>query len=515
MLVKHMPARTRKGTVLLTAVMTLMIVATTGMAIVTLTLHGLHTTRHIQGKMVAFNLAESGMDRSIRWLQNQATPPDSDTAFDPFDGDQLMDGGSYSVVIVPDPINVQSTLKKFRIIATGVSGAERDVVELVVRQASFGKYAYFTDQETSPFSGGRIWFFSGDKIRGPAHSNSRNGSEMQINWGQGSGPIFEGHLTTSGAFINFKQTAPTTEAEFGQIFLEGSRGYELGVDPIDLPDSTFTQKVAAWGLGGAFPTTDGVYTPPDGGIYIKGDSEIVMMVDASGNQVFEVTQGTTVTVLTIDLVNDVTIRQVDGGAPLYLPGSGNGVVYSAGNITSLYGTIADNVTSGYPLAVDKRNSFTIATDVNAGMNITVTAPVKHLTQLDLSLPPGDPANLQSGTLGLIGRNVFVGKNAPPDMEIDALILAGSVSTPDGSFEVESFRTKRPTGTLKVLGGIIQKMRGPVGTIGRGGLISGYAKDYYYDSRMADNPPPFFPTTGSYDRLSWRRLVDHLVISDMK
>jgi acyl-CoA synthetase (AMP-forming)/AMP-acid ligase II len=41
----------------------------------------------------------------------------------------------------------------------------------------------------------------------------------------------------------------------------------------------------------------------------------------------------------------------------------------------------------------------------------------------------------------------------------------------------------------------------------GSLATGYAKDYYYDARLADNPPPFFPTTGGYDRISWIRTAN--------
>jgi hypothetical protein len=43
----------------------------------------------------------------------------------------------------------------------------------------------------------------------------------------------------------------------------------------------------------------------------------------------------------------------------------------------------------------------------------------------------------------------------------------------------------------------------------GGVINhGYAKNYSYDPRLAITPPPFYPTTGQYDRLSWRVLPDH-------
>jgi len=210
----------------------------------------------------------------------------------------------------------------------------------------------------------------------------------------------------------------------------------------------------------------------------------------------------------VDKANDVMYQKVNSGATTTIPGSGNGMVYSTGNITSLSGTIADNIVSGSPASVAARSAYTIATDVNNNKNITLTSTLKHKTAFNPDLAPNDAANLYSGTVGLIGRNVTIASGAPKNMEIDAVILAGSSSTSDGSFSVADYNTKTPTGTLKVLGGIIQKARGAVGTLSGSNLATGYAKDYYYDARMADNPPPFFPTTGGYDKVSWRRILDN-------
>lgn len=84
---------------------------------------------------------------------------------------------------------------------------------------------------------------------------------------------------------------------------------------------------------------------------------------------------------------------------------------------------------------------------------------------------------------------------------------GGRNTTSGSFYVANYNTKKPTGTLRVLGGIIQKARGPVGHFdpNTGKTLTGYAKNYSYDPRLASNPPPFYPTTGTYERLSWRVL----------
>jgi len=73
-----------------------------------------------------------------------------------------------------------------------------------------------------------------------------------------------------------------------------------------------------------------------------------------------------------------------------------------------------------------------------------------------------------------------------------------------SFMVDNWSGVGPKGTLTVYGGIIQHNRGPVGTFNgsTGQKISGYSKDYSYDSRLLNAPPPFLPTTGDYVTLSW-------------
>jgi len=76
---------------------------------------------------------------------------------------------------------------------------------------------------------------------------------------------------------------------------------------------------------------------------------------------------------------------------------------------------------------------------------------------------------------------------------------------DKSFYVENWRYRRPSGKLTVWGGIIQAYRGPVGTFypSTGKIASGYYKDYHYDKRVIDNPPPYFPTTGRYELGEWK------------
>lgn len=497
----------KRGSVIVTTLISLLFVMTMGTALLSLMMHGLNSTKRIKASTSAFNLAESGVDRAMRWFKDQSSPPSNTSVFYPIGATVTTTDGTYSVAAYPDAGNPGAVLKKYVIVAEGTAEGRKEKIQLVIRQSSFGKYAYFTDKETSSVSGGRIWFYGGDRIRGPAHSNNKDGSEFQVNWGAATQPIFEDQVTSVGDFITYAPNNPNTEANFAKIYKGGSRGYELGVDEIPLPSSSDMQKIAAWGPNGSFPTTNGVYVPTGGGIYIRGDAAVVMQLDGLGRQQFRITQGSTTTTLTVDKQNGVTYRQVNSGTITTLPGAGNGVVYSTGNITSLSGTIADNIVGGSPAGVTHRSAYTIATDVNNNKNITVTNPIVHKTAFNPEIAPQAASNLYSGTMGLIGRNVTIAAGAPKNMEIDAVILAGSSSTTDGSFGVADYNTKVPTGTLKVLGGIIQKARGAVGTLSGNVIGTGYTKDYWYDARMADNPPPFFPTTGGYDKISWRRVLN--------
>ncbi len=501
------PVLREKGTALFAASAVVFLLILMGTALVSVSLQALHQTRQTQHAILAFNIAESGADRAARWLKDQPYPPTGTAPFDPF-GTQPLAGGTYQVTIIPDPNNPGSSRKTYTILSEGTFGTRTERVSLILRQQSFAKYAYFTDSEVSSISGGRIWFFSGDRIRGPAHSNNRNGSNFQIHWGFGAEPIFDDMVTSAASFITYAPRNPSSEEDFLRIYRTGSRGFRLGVDPIPLPESTERQREAAWGSSSGFPTTDGVYVRPDGGIYVRGSCTVRMQVDSGGNQQFVITQGSTTTTVTVDLRTGHRYVERSGQPRITVPGAGTGVFYCTSHITSLSGTVADNLLSGGdPPTILARSAYTIATDVNAGANITITNPIRYQSPPDPSLPLNHPTNLRPGTLGLIARNVIISSSAPQFMEINAVILAGSNSTSNGSFYVANYNTRTPPGVLKLLGGIIQKARGPVGTFNTttGQIVTGYAKDYYYDPRLADMPPPYYPTTGLYDVLSWQRL----------
>jgi type II secretory pathway pseudopilin PulG len=68
-----------------------------------------------------------------------------------------------------------------------------------------------------------------------------------------------------------------------------------------------------------------------------------------------------------------------------------------------------------------------------------------------------------------------------------------------SFTVQNYKVSPSRGTLTVLGAIAQKYRGPVAQTNSGSLVSGYAKNYVYDTRLRYTAPPKFltPTSTTY------------------
>ena len=74
----------------------------------------------------------------------------------------------------------------------------------------------------------------------------------------------------------------------------------------------------------------------------------------------------------------------------------------------------------------------------------------------------------------------------------------------GSFGVINYSTRTPAGTLTVYGGIVQEVRGAVGTANSRGGAEGYAKNYSYDSRFLTKPPPDYPViSGQVNFSQWQ------------
>ena len=115
----------------------------------------------------------------------------------------------------------------------------------------------------------------------------------------------------------------------------------------------------------------------------------------------------------------------------------------------------------------------------------------------------DPRTNSASTaaLGLISKaDIWVNTNAPNNVTIQAAMLAtGTSPGNNGSFGVINYNDAASPqlgnrGSLTVYGGIVQNQRGPVGTFNQstGQTTAGFAKNYSYDVRFINNPPPYYP-----------------------
>lgn len=106
-------------------------------------------------------------------------------------------------------------------------------------------------------------------------------------------------------------------------------------------------------------------------------------------------------------------------------------------------------------------------------------------------------------LGIVCDNdVVVADNANNNDPTKGVTIHASILSRSGGLKAENYSTRPVSGTLSLLGGVQQYQRGPVGTFGSSGIASGFQKNYRYDDRLMIGSPPLYPTTGTYEVLSW-------------
>lgn len=470
-----------------------------GMSVVGLQASETYKAQRVRKQAKAFALAESGVEYAQRWLLEQASPPAGTQTISILDNPVSLGDGTFTVSIVPDATNSNKPLKTYILRSSGTVGGVTQNVDVKMRSQSFGRYAYFSDQESANPLSNPIWFGRRDKIRGPFFTNNSNSSVTNIDNSDPSNPIFESAVEMNGDRINYMDSPPTTDADFLELFTLGRSAVKLAVKRIELPSSTSIQANAAWGSSSGHPTAQGVYVNASGGIYVNGNASVLLESPSAHVQVIKITQGSTTTQVNIDLQSNLRTVTSPSGTVSHA-GLGTGVLFVTGDITSLSGTIANSITGSSPV----KSAWTIAADAAAGRRITITGDVEYRTTNNPAVAPDQGVNLVAGILGLYANTIRVGTAAGNNVRIDALVMAGTANRSDGGFGADDFDS-RTSGDLIINGGLIQKVRGAVGTFRGSTQVSGFTKDYYYDDRLMDSPPPFFPTTGKYDMLGWKQM----------
>jgi len=253
-------------------------------------------------------------------------------------------------------------------------------------------------------------------------------------------PVFHSEVSAVGEDISYYHGGPPWD---NPVFEEG---VNLGVAPITLPENTDLLRAKS---------------QEPGGLYINGGTVAVEMLTMSGE-------------------GKLSVSVEGGGATLYdLPA--NGVFYVDGKV-ELQGELAGRMTLASSGDIEIMDDCVYHDDPR---EIPDSRDLLGLVSEGDVYMDGDPH----------GRNVDIG-----DETVMAVIMAL-----DESWTVEDWNVGTPRGSLVVYGGIIQKRRGPVGSFNpwTHEIVTGYAKAYSYDPRLKDTPPPFFPTTGEIEKISWR------------
>ena len=512
------------------------------------------------GSATAFNTAEAGVASALQWLSSRSSPPANTTAFAPslWGGTQAGTpartvvafptpddpNSHFSVVIYPGQENPNNILKRFLIESIGTSRGRSQILQVCVQLKSFGHYAFFNDR----CSGG-YWASNNRSFDGPVHFNSY-GATPGILWRPGTEPLFKydgkDAFTVATPTINWAKgntgtgpnAMPQTEDDWKTVAVGGASTVKWGVPNAWMPTASTDQRDAALG-----PTTPesaaqaqtGVTIPnsamaANGGIYIQGDVEqMTLGVNNRVNQIITVRQkdasdNPVITTVTLNAQTEqtvVTTQRVVNGAPTTTTASyaglTNGVVYCNGNIGGqtepkrggLEGVIADNQVNAAG-KVTHFNGLNIVT--NEANNVNINGDIVHYTprqrvngQLVPQKDDTGEFKTRAGILGIVSNTVQAldtdsAGNPLNALEVNAAVLAFN------TYEVYNYNT-RPKGTFLNMGSFCIRNGARINvTDGSGEVINGLFFDRRYDNRLADTPPPYFPTTGKlYNVLSWRRV----------
>ncbi|MBP9855402.1 MAG: DUF4900 domain-containing protein [Candidatus Omnitrophica bacterium] len=472
--------------------------------------------------------AHDGITFLINYAKNSGVPVLTLTGTDAnYIQSAALGGGNYQYDIriseKTDPVTVTADSWDFpfnyRIVASGAAnGLDKDVVlsgdfTVRVQRDNFAKYALFTNQQTLPDGTTNVWFTDKTNFAGPLHTNGRYNIAMNP-----SG-IFDGvvaQVDPMARFYNGGSPILLNDYHNGTIDVPTfNSGFTRNASAISLSSASVQANYVDQVRGTATISSNGVYVPNNGtsltgGIYVQGNGNVTLSVDGSGNQVYNVVQGGTQKIITVNrsthqtTVNHVGVSTVTyGGAPDGVDGVGT-AIYVHGNISSLSGTVQQDT----PVTISSNNDMIITNN----LKYQSYTPATGTPGTTGYIPPSVPATSEN-LLGLVtwNGNVRIGTAAPNNVEVHGTILAKS-----GILAVDDYTNTSvgSRGVATLLGGVIQNFYGAFGQFngGTGTQISGYGRNFVYDDRMAvGNAPPYFPSLNTFiaftnditDKMIWQ------------
>jgi hypothetical protein len=327
-----------------------------------------------------------------------------------------------------------------RLTSTATFMDESKVVSCVIQPSSFSRYAYYT---TTDMSG---YWVTGDTCWGPLHVN---------NWLNVAGkPVFMGSATTLNGLHRYTDPQNISNTLDKPKF---KGGFDSGINVVLPTDFSVLKNAAA-----------------TGGRKITGGQDVYIELKNNGH---------------------VKWKQTDhwgGGGwnndPLstFAP---NGAFYAEGVNVHIKGTLRGQLTVGCGGATGSttEGNFWLDDDIDYHR---------------------DPRQYPSSTdmLGLVAENkLWISDNANNHGPGNDFILMGCVFSRSDGLWVENYNTRQVEGRLITVGSQVAKIGGYTGVFSGDPptIIHGYAPGgAWYDYRLMLAAPPFFPTTGQYEIVSW-------------
>jgi hypothetical protein len=326
----------------------------------------------------------------------------------------------------------------FSLISTGtVSSVSRVVSILRIYQPTYAEFALWSHQN------GAINFINGEEFWGHVHADDKLYFDAS-----GTGPIFHDIVTSRSGTYSIKNGSLSD--------LQFDKGYNWNSYQGQMADVDFNSAAAT--------SLKSIATA--NGLVLAGNSTISF-------------QGSTVKITnpTAGWTNHVYTPPSEG--IIYVRNNGSVTGSKAGTAVLNGGTISGR------LSVIAENDMTIQ---------------NHISYSDD--PRSNPNSICA--LALISQDdISVGTSAPNDLEVDAAVMCTGTSGDGsaGSWGVINYSSGSPRGNLTVYGGIVQNVRGAVGQFSGSSLTHGYRKNYSYDARFINTPPPYYPVVLGLVRFS--------------
>jgi Tfp pilus assembly protein PilX len=404
---------------------------------------------------------------------------------------------------------------------------------------SFSRYAAFFNRFSGTFAAGTY--------TGPVHTNQGfgfsssspltfNGAVTQVNTNYTYNGSSYAVSSTDRTGLTFNSTFTTTSnvplptnvysqelAVLNSTGVDSSTGNSRQPTISELTSGLRTaSNTAPSTTSGGTVLANGVYVPSDGtsvtggGIYVQGSaSDIQMSVNSSGHQVYRITQGSTVTTVTV-----VAPSGTSAGSTTIASGSSS-TTYSGvpmdktnpnahrqgaslfvnGSIGALHGPAASGGATGNAI------SASTAVTVTSTSDITITGDLKYAQPvLDNSGNTTSYSTTATNVLGIFTNSGRVTLNPSStytagnySLTLDAAIATfneaalNSNSSLDTGMIYYAGPTLNSNSRLTLRGSRIQSK---IGYIGYGSSGAGQ-RNVYFDPRFNGGSfaPPFFPVTG--------------------